>query len=78
MLIHLMKPTQLLAALTACWLLSGSAAFAAEAAPGRTGLALGATAPSFTLKDQNERDVSLDALLKKAPVALVFYRSADW
>jgi peroxiredoxin len=35
-------------------------------------------APAFTLKDQHGRDVSLDSLLKKGPVALVFHRSADW
>ena len=73
-----MKATQLLATLTAGWLLSGSVAFAAEAAPEKTGLRVGAKAPTFSLKDQNDRDVSLEALLKKGPVALVFYRSADW
>ena len=73
-----MKATQLLATLTAGWLLSGSVTFAAEAAPEKTGLPVGAKAPTFSLKDQNDRDVSLEALLKKGPVALVFYRSADW
>jgi cytochrome oxidase Cu insertion factor (SCO1/SenC/PrrC family) len=73
-----MKTTQLFATLTAGWLLSGSVAFAAEDVPEKTGLAVGKKAPAFTLKDQNDRDVSLDALLKKGPVALVFYRSADW
>ena len=51
---------------------------AEPAASEKTGLAVGAKAPAFTLGDQNDRDVSLDALLKKGPVALVFYRSADW
>ena len=74
-----MKTTQLLAALTAGWLLFGSVAFAAEpAAPEKIGLAVGQKAPAFTLKDQNDRDVSLESLLKRGPVALVFYRSADW
>jgi peroxiredoxin len=39
---------------------------------------LGQRAPSFTLKDQNDRAVSLDDLLKKGPVAVIFLRSADW
>ena len=73
-----MQATQLLATLTAGWLLSGPVAFAAEAVPERTGLAVGAKASTFSLQDQNDRDASLEALLKKGPVALVFYRSADW
>ena len=36
------------------------------------------TAPAFQLKDQNGREHSLDDLLKKGNVALVFYRSASW
>lgn len=51
---------------------------AQEAVPEKTGLAVGLQAPSFTLKDQNSAEVSLNSLLKKGPVALVFYRSADW
>jgi len=60
----------------------------ATAAPGQqkgkpapeeqTGLAVGSKAPSFSLKDQEGRERSLDELLKKGKVALVFYRSADW
>ena len=74
-----MKPTHLAATLTACWLLLTSVALAAEpAAPEKSGLSVGQKAPVFTLKDQNDRDVSLGSLLKKGPVALVFYRSADW
>ena len=65
--------------LIACWLVSMSIATPAEpAASEKTGLAVGQKAPAFTLKDQNDRDVSLAALLKKGPVALVFYRSASW
>lgn len=61
------------------WLLLASVAEAAEpATPDKTGLAVGQKAPAFTLKDQESRDVSLDSLLKKGPVALVFHRSADW
>ena len=65
--------------LAACSLLLPLTAGAAgPAAPEMTGLAVGQKAPAFTLKDQNGRDVSLATLLKKGPVALVFYRSADW
>ena len=39
---------------------------------------IGQRAPSFTLKDQNDNEVSLDSLLKKGPVAVIFLRSADW
>ena len=74
-----MSPKRLAATLAAGWLLLASIASAAEpAAPENTGLAVGQKAPAFTLKDQNDRGVSLDSLLKKGPVALVFYRSADW
>jgi peroxiredoxin len=41
-------------------------------------IAIGQRAPSFTLKDQNDREVSLDSLLKKGPVAVVFIRSIEW
>jgi len=48
-------------------------------APGeQTGLKVGAKAPPFTLKDQEGKERSLDEMLKKGKVALVFYRSADW
>ena len=74
-----MKRTHLPAALSVCWLLLVCSVNAAESdAPEKTGLAIGRKAPTFTLKDQSNRDVSLDSLLKKGPVALVFYRSADW
>jgi len=39
---------------------------------------IGAKAPCFSLKDQNGKERSLDELLKKGKVALVFYRSASW
>ncbi|MGH7939047.1 MAG: hypothetical protein ACRD5Z_18665 [Bryobacteraceae bacterium] len=51
---------------------------AAPASSEETGVTVDQKAPGFTLKDQNARDVSLAALLKKGPVALVFFRSADW
>lgn len=44
----------------------------------QTGVKVGAKAPKFALKDQEGKDRSLDDLLKKGKVALVFYRSADW
>ena len=42
------------------------------------GLAVGKQVPDFVLKDQAGAEQSLAALLKKGPVAVVFYRSADW
>ena len=63
----------------ACVLLLALAATDAEpASPEKAGLAIGQRAPDFTLKEQNGRDVSLSAMLKKGPVAVVFFRSADW
>ncbi len=44
----------------------------------KTGLKVGEKAPRFTLKDQQGAERSLDELLRKGKVALVFYRSADW
>ena len=41
-------------------------------------IAVGERAPSFTLKDQNDREFSLDAMTKKGPVAVVFIRSIEW
>jgi hypothetical protein len=74
-----MKLNRLVASLIACHVLMALGAIVAEAAAlENVGLAIGQKAPAFTLKDQNDRDVALDSLLKKGPVALVFYRSADW
>ena len=58
--------------------LSIGAGATGEALPGKNGPEIGQPAPSFTLKDQNGKDVSLDALTKQGPVALVFYRSSEW
>ena len=44
----------------------------------QTGRKVGEKAPKFTLKDQEGKERSLDELLKKGKVALVFFRSADW
>ena len=74
-----MTSTGLTRSLAACSLLLAFNLIAAiPASPEKTGVAVGQKAPDFTLKDQNDRDVSLAALLKKGPVALVFFRSADW
>jgi peroxiredoxin len=51
---------------------------AAEDSPEKTGLPIGHTAPAFTLLEQNGKKVSLESLLKKGPVAVVFHRSVDW
>ena len=58
--------------------LSINQAKAEDAAPAEIGLAIGQHAPAFSLTDQSGKQVSLDSLLKKGPVAIVFYRSADW
>jgi peroxiredoxin len=41
-------------------------------------IAVGARAPSFVLKDQNDREFSLEAMVKQGPVAVVFIRSIEW
>ena len=42
------------------------------------GLPVGTKAPAFELSDQNGKKRSLDSLLQKEYLALLFYRSADW
>ena len=64
--------------LLAAALLSTSLGAAEQSSAEEVGLRIGQRAPAFTLKDQTGKEVSLDALLKKGPVALVFFRSADW
>ena len=44
----------------------------------QAGLKVGSSAPRFSLKDQTGKDRTLDELLAKGKVALVFYRSAVW
>jgi len=41
-------------------------------------IAVGMRAPAFTLKDQNDQEFSLETMIGKGPVALVFIRSIDW
>jgi peroxiredoxin len=57
---------------SAALLLSG------QSTPQRHEIAIGQRAPSFALKDQNGREVALEAILAKGPVAVVFIRSVDW
>ena len=42
------------------------------------GLKVGEPAAAFTLKNSSGSDVSLISLTQQGPVALVFYRSAEW
>ena len=72
-----------LALATTIALLGGSVLLAQQekgkAAPeAMTGPKVGEKAPSFTLKDQDGKDRSLDEFLAKGNVALVFTRSTDW
>ncbi len=50
----------------------------ADEEPEKPGLAVGQPAPPFVLKDQDGKEIALEALLKKGPVVVVFHRSADW
>lgn len=49
-----------------------------QASPPPKEIVPGERAPLFTLKDQRDREFSLEAMLTKGPVALVFVRSVDW
>src|SRR5947209_6819525 len=63
----------------ALMMLLAASSKAVDGAPARAGeIAVGDRAPSFTLKDQNDREFSLDAMIKKGPVAVVFIRSIEW
>ena len=72
-----MKPVNGLCLLAAALLSTGLHA-AGQATPENTGLPVGQRASAFTLQDQNGKKVSLESLLKKGPVAVVFHRSVDW
>lgn len=63
-----------------CLLAVIATALIAPACYGQTipGLKTGEKAPAFKLKNQKGKDVSLEELLKKGKVALVFHRSAAW
>jgi peroxiredoxin len=58
-------------------LVAGSRAFGQTATPPKE-IDIGGRAPLFTLKDQNDREVSLEAMMKRGPVAVVFIRSIGW
>ncbi|HKS38347.1 MAG TPA: hypothetical protein VJW76_14230, partial [Verrucomicrobiae bacterium] len=60
-----MRLTRLATSLIGGYLLAMGAFAAESAAPDKAGLAIGRKAPAFMLKDQNDRDVSLESLLKK-------------
>jgi hypothetical protein len=57
---------------------AGAARAQSPAPEAKTGLKVGTPAPAFALKDQNGKERSLGEFLKAGPVALVFFRSADW
>ncbi len=59
-------------------LVAVSAARAQEKPADEPGLKIGDPVPEVVLKDQNGESVELAELLKKSPVAIVFYRSASW
>lgn len=43
-----------------------------------SGLPVGSKAPDFQLLDQSGKSHTLQEFLDAGPVAVVFYRSADW
>ena len=42
------------------------------------GIAVGESLPDINLKNQNGSEVAIKEISRKAPVALIFYRSASW
>ena len=42
------------------------------------GLKVGEKAPAFDLKDHEGTTFNSETVLKRGPLAIVFYRSADW
>jgi peroxiredoxin len=66
------------ASLFALILLGGRVSATELEAEESTGLAVGQSAPGFTLRDQRGEEVALASVLKKGPVAVVFHRSAAW
>ena len=69
-----------LAAITSAIALTATAAVAQrEPAPEEmTGVKVGETAPDFTLTALDGKEYTLSEMVKDGPVAVVFYRSADW
>ena len=69
----------LLTALLMLGTMHGSHAESEKMAPEEwTGIKIGEKAPDFTLKDQDNKERSLNEFLKKGKTAVVFYRSASW
>ena len=64
--------------LLAAALLATGVTDAGAAATEGAGLPIGQRASIFALKDQSNKEVSLETLLRKGPVAVVFVRSAEW
>ena len=59
-------------------LLAASVQTKTQAAPVPKEIGIGERAPLFVLKDQNGSEFSLETMIKKGPVAVVFVRSVDW
>ena len=62
-------------------ILSSQSTFAQRgdtAAQESPGMAIGEKFPEVTLPKQDGKEVSVNKLLEKGPVAIVFYRSASW
>ncbi len=68
----------MLVALLACWASSLALAQEKPSPEEGAGLEVGAAAPELALEDQAGKRHTLKELLDSGPVALVFYRSADW
>lgn len=67
-----------LAFLTGVTLLVGGSRVPGETLAQQKEIDVGERAPLFTLKDQNDREFSLEAMTKGGPVAVVFIRSIGW
>ena len=73
------KGSAILAALVATALVTAGALAQDEWAPeDMTGIKVGDKAPDFTLTNFDGTEHTLSDLVKKAPVALTFFRSANW
>ena len=72
--------TAVTVALASFLLTAATVRAAAELPPAglAVGLKVGDTAPDFTLKSASGEDVTLKDLLAPGPIALVFFRSAEW
>ena len=73
------KGSAVLTALVATALFAGGTLAQDEWAPEEmTGIKVGEKAPDFTLTNFDGTKHTLSDLVKKAPVALTFFRSANW